>query len=76
MKGTRMESRWADWASRLNAMAQNGLTFSHDSFNLERYTSMRNIAAEIMAAHTGVDPATVRDQLGINVRITSAGVSW
>jgi len=61
MKGTRMESKWADWASRLNAIAQNGLTFSHDPFNIERYTSVRKIAEEIFVAHTGVEAAVVRD---------------
>jgi ADP-ribose pyrophosphatase YjhB (NUDIX family) len=56
-----MDAKWADWASRLNAIAQNGLLFSHDRFDLERYTSLRNIAAEIMEAHTGVDAAMIRD---------------
>jgi ADP-ribose pyrophosphatase YjhB (NUDIX family) len=56
-----MDARWADWASRLNALAQNGLTFSRDPFDIERYTSVRNIAADIMAAHTGVEMAIVRD---------------
>jgi ADP-ribose pyrophosphatase YjhB (NUDIX family) len=56
-----MDARWADWASRLNAIAQNGLTFSRDPFDIERYTSVRNIAAEIMAAHTGVETTLVGD---------------
>jgi ADP-ribose pyrophosphatase YjhB (NUDIX family) len=45
----------------LNAIAQNGLSFAHDPFDRERYTSVRDIAAEIMAAHTGVEMAVVRD---------------
>ena len=56
-----MNARWSDWASRLNAIAQNGLTYSHNPFDIERYTSVRNIAAEIMAAHTGVETTMVRD---------------
>jgi ADP-ribose pyrophosphatase YjhB (NUDIX family) len=56
-----MESQWADWAARLNAIAQNGLTFSHDPFNLERYTSLRKVAEEIMVAHTGVEAGLIRD---------------
>ena len=56
-----MNAKWADWASRLNAIAQNGLLFSQDRYDLERYTSLRNIAAEIMEAHTGVDAAMIRD---------------
>jgi len=42
-----MESRWAVWASRLSAIAQNGLTYAENSFDRERYTQVRNIAAEI-----------------------------
>lgn len=61
MKGTRMESRWADWAARLNAIAQNGLTFSNDMYDRERYHSVRKIAAEILQANTGVDAATILD---------------
>ena len=56
-----MDARWTDWASRLNAIAQNGLTFSHNPFDIERYTAVRNIAAEIMAAHTGVETTVIRD---------------
>jgi ADP-ribose pyrophosphatase YjhB (NUDIX family) len=56
-----MDARWADWASRLNAIAQNGLTFSHDPFDIERYSSVRNIAEEIIATHTGVETTVVRD---------------
>jgi hypothetical protein len=56
-----MDGKWADWASRLNAIAQNGLTFSHDPFDIERYTSVRKIAAGIMAAHIGVETTLVRD---------------
>ena len=56
-----MDARWADWARRLNAIAQNGLTFARDSFDRERYNSVRNIAAEIMAAHTGVETSVIRD---------------
>ena len=56
-----MKARWADWASRLNAIAQNGLIYSHNPFDIERYTSVRNIAAEIIAEHTGVEATVVRD---------------
>lgn len=56
-----MGARWADWAAQLNAIAQNGLLYSHDPFDIERYISLRNIAAEILEAHTGVDAAQIRD---------------
>ena len=56
-----MDARWADWASRLNAIAQNGLTYARDPFDRERYTKLRSIASDIIAAHTGVESAVVRD---------------
>jgi len=56
-----MDAKWADWAKRLSAVAQNGLTYAQNVFDRERYNSVRNIAAEIMAAHTGVDTDTVLD---------------
>jgi ADP-ribose pyrophosphatase YjhB (NUDIX family) len=56
-----MEARWADWAVRLNAIAQNGLLYSQNPFDRERYNSLRKIAVEIMEAHTGVEATVIRD---------------
>lgn len=41
---------WLQWAQRLQAIAQTGLTYAKDPFDTERYESIRQIAAEIMAA--------------------------
>lgn len=41
-----------DWARRLQALAQTGLTYAQDPFDIERYVAIRQIAAEI-AAGTG-----------------------
>jgi ADP-ribose pyrophosphatase YjhB (NUDIX family) len=38
------------WAQRLQAIAQNGLTFSKDPFDVERFNQVRQIAGEILAA--------------------------
>ncbi len=46
------EPKWLDWARRLQAIAQNGLTFSEDAYDIERYQQIRRIAAEMMAAHS------------------------
>jgi ADP-ribose pyrophosphatase YjhB (NUDIX family) len=48
-----MEPRWLDWARRLQAIAQNGLTYIDDPYDLERYEQVRHIAAEMMAAGAG-----------------------
>ena len=38
-----------DWARRLQAMAQTGLTYARDPYDIERYGTLRRIAAEIAA---------------------------
>jgi ADP-ribose pyrophosphatase YjhB (NUDIX family) len=45
---------WLDWAKKLAAVAQNGLTFAKDPFDVERYEAVRGIAAELLAAGSGV----------------------
>lgn len=45
---------WLDWALRLQAIAQNGLTFARDPFDIERYEATRQIAAEMIACGADV----------------------
>jgi ADP-ribose pyrophosphatase YjhB (NUDIX family) len=44
---------WLKWARRLQAVAQTGLTYNKDPFDVERYKEIRHIAAQMMA--TGAD---------------------
>ena len=45
-----MEPQWLRWAKELQAIAQIGLTYSSaNHFDVERYTRIREIAAEIMS---------------------------
>jgi ADP-ribose pyrophosphatase YjhB (NUDIX family) len=46
-----------EWAKRLQAIAQNGLTFARDPFDLERFQQVRQIAAEMVAAGSVEIPA-------------------
>jgi len=48
------ESRWLEWSRRLQALAQNGLTYCKDPYDEQRYNELRRIAAEIMAAGGGL----------------------
>jgi ADP-ribose pyrophosphatase YjhB (NUDIX family) len=63
-----MDPKWLDWAKRLQALSQTGLTFAHDPYDRERYQAVGTIAAEIMAAHSDTDPSFIRqlfaDQTG------------
>ncbi|MFH1907452.1 MAG: NUDIX hydrolase N-terminal domain-containing protein [Chloroflexota bacterium] len=61
------EPLWLDWAKSLQAIAQNGLTFSQDPFEIERYEAVRQVAAEMMAAGSGADLEKVLDLFKDNV---------
>ncbi|MFS0784322.1 NUDIX hydrolase [Bacillus sp. 1P06AnD] len=47
-----MSDKWVEWARRIQALAQSGLAFTKDEFDLERYRELRKISAEIMAEYT------------------------
>ncbi|MFN8241543.1 MAG: NUDIX hydrolase N-terminal domain-containing protein [Bacteroidales bacterium] len=49
-----MEHKWLEWATRLQSIAQAGLTFSTNSYDLDRYKQIRELSFEIMHEHTGV----------------------
>jgi ADP-ribose pyrophosphatase YjhB (NUDIX family) len=44
---------WVEWTQRLAAIAQSGLAFARDPFDIERYEALRELAAEVIADHTG-----------------------
>ncbi|RHW39071.1 NUDIX domain-containing protein [Neobacillus notoginsengisoli] len=56
-----MELKWLDWARQLQAIAQTGLTYSKDVYDLERFEEIRKISIEMMAEQTGVDKKTITD---------------
>ena len=41
--------QWLEWAVELQSLAQTGLYYGKDKFDRERYTRIREIAAEMMA---------------------------
>jgi ADP-ribose pyrophosphatase YjhB (NUDIX family) len=54
-----MEPAWLEWARRLNALAQTGLAFAENPYDIERYTAIRTIAAEMIAHQAGLDAERV-----------------
>jgi ADP-ribose pyrophosphatase YjhB (NUDIX family) len=52
---------WLDWAQQLQAIAQNGLTFTENPYDVERFKQILAIASEIMATYTDADPIYVKD---------------
>ncbi len=58
---TAPEPQWLIWARELQAIAQNGLTFSRDRFDIERYHAVREIASAMMAAGSGGEVPIIAD---------------
>ena len=47
------DPRWLAWGKQLQAIAQTGLAYTENAYDVERYTAIRRIASEIMAAGFG-----------------------
>ncbi len=56
-----MDSKWLEWVQKLQAIAQNGLTYSENPFDIERFKALQTISAEIMATHTNVEQSYILD---------------
>ena len=58
-----MERRpqWLEWAVELQALAQAGLHYGHDKYDLERYERIRQIAAEMLARQTDLPLEKITD---------------
>lgn len=56
-----MEPKWQEWAKELQAIAQAGLTYSKDVYDLERFEVIRDISVEMIAQQTGMDKMIIKD---------------
>jgi hypothetical protein len=55
-----MTPKWLVWAQRLQAVAQTGLHYARDPFDVERYEDVRDIAAEMAATCSDADASAMR----------------
>jgi ADP-ribose pyrophosphatase YjhB (NUDIX family) len=55
-----MDQKWLRWAKSLQAIAQTGLTYTQDLFDIERYQAIQEIALEMLAEQTGAPLQDVR----------------
>ena len=51
---------WERWACELQAIAQTGLRYTHDKYDIERYERIRELACECMTELAGVPIERVR----------------
>ena len=55
--------KWIEWSQKLQAIAQNGLTYSKDKFDIQRFEQLREITAEIISCHTNQNFSKVHNYL-------------
>lgn len=53
--------KWLQWAVELQAIAQGGLFYGKDKFDLERYERIREISAEMISYKTEIPVEKVKD---------------
>lgn len=56
-----MSYYWLDIAKKLQAMAQSGLAYCKDQYDIERYEELRTLSAEIMAKYADIELDKVKD---------------
>lgn len=56
-----MSKQWLDWILQLQAIAQNGLQYSKDRYDLDRFRQLRAIAGDMLAELAGAPSPVVHD---------------
>jgi ADP-ribose pyrophosphatase YjhB (NUDIX family) len=47
--------KWLEWATRLQSIAQSGLTFGENQYDIDRYQQIRDLSVEIMQEYTDLN---------------------
>ncbi|MBO1626758.1 NUDIX hydrolase [Bacillus arachidis] len=50
-----MEAKWIDWVKQIQAIAQAGLTYSKDVYDIERFEQLRDLTVTMMSHYTKTD---------------------
>jgi ADP-ribose pyrophosphatase YjhB (NUDIX family) len=56
-----MEPKWLSWAKQLQSIAQAGLTYSKDKYDIERFQQIRDLSVEILNEYTEIGSEKIRD---------------
>lgn len=56
-----MIPKWLTWAKELQSLAQSGLNYTENPFEIERYNAILKISAEIMAEYSDVNTEKILD---------------
>lgn len=61
VKAMNEKTKWLDWAIELQSLAQAGLTYSKDSYDIERFERIRDISAEMVAHKSDIQIDKVKN---------------
>jgi ADP-ribose pyrophosphatase YjhB (NUDIX family) len=54
---------WLIWAQKLDALAQAGLTYTKNPFDIERYHKIRELTSEILSSYSHLDYKEIKNLL-------------
>lgn len=53
--------KWLEWAIEIQSLAQAGLTYTDNNYDIERYERLREISAEMLAEKSNIEVDKVKD---------------
>ena len=56
-----MNEKWLEWVTKLQSIAQSGLTFAENQYDLDRYEQIRTLTIEILHEYTDLSHKKIRD---------------
>lgn len=56
-----MEEKWLSWAKRLQSIAQAGIEYSKDKYDIERFEEIRDLSCEILKEYTDIPKDKIKD---------------
>lgn len=59
-----MEEKWLNWATKLQSIAQAGLAFGENRYDIDRYQQIRDLSIEILHEYTDLSHKKIRDLFG------------
>jgi len=56
-----MKEKWLEWAARLQSIAQAGITFGENQYDLDRYQQIRALSVEILREYSGISHDKIKN---------------
>lgn len=56
-----MKNTWLEWATELQSIAQAGITFAENQYDIDRYQRIRELSVKIIHEYTDIDHAKIRN---------------